>query len=245
MRDPSAFQERFGAAVHGDALAPTLFEPGIERAVLVHRNTARAAAVEALEANYPVVRALLGGESFTGTALAFATSHPPRDPRLCLYGAAFSSFLRTFPALAAYPYLVDVARLERLCTEALFAEDAPPFDPASISAATVPDRLSLHPAARIACFPNPAASLWRAHQTDDATEALGGLAWRPETALVTRIEDKINVAAVDEATRVFLDACANGRALIEAADAARAAGADLTSLISNLTALWALRSAAP
>ncbi len=227
MPDPQAFQKSFGTllAHGGDA------SPAIARALAIHRNTSAKAAQDALAANYPVVAALCGDDAFIGAAAAFVREQPPHEPRLCLYGDGFATFLRSYRPFAELSYLADVAALERLHVEALFAADAPVFDGSDFDLARP---LALHPAARFACFASPAAAIWQAHRPDAAIDALDAVTWNAERVLVTRPGGEVLITAIDRPALAFLASCAVGDTLGEAAAVATVAGGDLTATFATL-----------
>lgn len=233
MPDPAQFQQSFGAAL----AAPTglIADPALTRALTIHRNTSTKAAMEALSDNYPVVRQICGDEAFAACALAFIVHSPPRDPRLCLYGQEFDRFIDAYAPFVALPYLADLARLEQLHIETLFAADAEAMDAgAAARGLDLARPLALHPATRFAAFDHPAAILWLAHQPDAPETALDQIDWRPGAALVTRPDLTVQVLDIDWATLAFLQACAEDRPLAEAAAEAVQAGGDLPALFSTL-----------
>jgi len=152
-------------------------------ALAVYRNTVIRGAVEALRANYPVVEQIIGPEMFESVAVDFAAACPPASPILALYGAHFAQWLAEQCWSDDLPYLLDVARVERLRVESLFAADAEPLaalhrmDPAS-------RQLALHPAVRFAWLSTPAMSIWLAHQ--QPFNAGIEPDWKPEGALFAR-----------------------------------------------------------
>lgn len=230
MSDLRTFQATFGGWLADPARSGR--EGELARALTVHRNTSSKAAQDALAANYPHVRALMGEAAFAACAAAHAAAAPPREARLNAFGAGFPGFLADYGPAAELPYLADVAALERLCTEALFSADAPaleggqaPLDPVAV--------LRLHPATRFAAFATPAVAIWLAHDAGD-DDALAALDWRPQAALVTRPRAAVRVTPLAPGGVPFLEACAEGAPLAAAAAAAVAAGADLASLFSNL-----------
>ncbi|HTI31061.1 MAG TPA: DNA-binding domain-containing protein [Sphingomonas sp.] len=235
MPDAAAFQQRFGAALAGRIPAGN---PILERALAVHRNTAAKAALDALADNYPVIRALVGDDAFTAAAIDYLAAHPPVEPRLCVYGETFAAFLGNYAPFAELPYLADVARVERMAVEALFAADSAPLDGTTFTDAVHLDRvLDLHPATRFAAFGSPAGTLWQAHQPDGDPEMLEALAWTEELVLVTRPFDALIVTVLPVAAAPFLAACAAGQPLGEAA--ALVPPGDLTSLFATLIAVGA------
>lgn len=243
MSDPATFQQAFGAAL---ADGEGLRDRALARALIIHRNTSAKSAQDALADNYPVIRALTGADAFSACARAYAEACPPREPTMFRYGAGFDGFLSAWTPFAGLPYLADVAKLERLHIEALFAADAP-----SLTGEEVADRLDLeapirlHPATRFARFDSPAADIWRAHQEDGELDALDGLKWSPGAALVTRPGHRVLVTNIDEATVAFLDACAVGRALGAAAVVGAEAGGDIAQVFSILITAGAFAQRAP
>jgi hypothetical protein len=148
-------------------------------AMAVYRNTVIHGAVEALRANYPVVEQIVGEEMFEHVAVDFASTCPPRNPVLALYGAEFADWLLHQNWIVDLPYLPDVAKVERLHLLSLFAPDedrASPEHVARLSRLTYAS-LRLHPATCFAWLATPAMSIWLAHQeptpSDIAPEWVG------------------------------------------------------------------------
>jgi hypothetical protein len=235
LSEPARFQQAFG-----EALARPDETAGLDRALVralrIHRNTSARAAQDAILDNYPVVRALVGEAAFRACAGAYLAAHPPREPRLCLYGAGLDRFLADWAPFLALPWLADVAALERLVTEALFAADAPALDGAAAAARLDPTKgLTPHPAARFGRFQAPVAGIWLAHQEGAPADALERLEWRPGAVLVTRPDGAVRVTPIAPAALTFLEVAAAGRPLIEAAHAAQAAGGpDVAAVFSSL-----------
>ncbi len=154
-----------------------------EGAFAVYRNTVIRGAVEALRANYPVVEQIVGPEMFESVAVDFAATCPPRSPVLALYGQDLADWLGRQPWTGDLPYLADVARVERLRVESLFAADAAPVTefPRRIGGGVT---VRLHPAARFAWLSTPGLSIWLAHQQPAATEIAPE--WKAEGALFAR-----------------------------------------------------------
>jgi Putative DNA-binding domain len=231
---PADFQHGFGAALAGHR---NLWsgDPKVARALTIFRNTSARALQDALAANYPVVRAIVGEEAFDACARAFTEAHPSSDPRLCLYGEGFAAFTATYGFFASLSYLPDIANLERLCTEALFAADAGPFDGSQLDL----DRpLRLHPATRLAHFESPAVALWNAHQ--EGGGPLDEIVWERCTALVTR-SDQVHVTMIDPITSLFVEQCRDGALLGDAAASATVAGGNLTEIFAALIVAGAFR----
>ena len=241
MSDARAFQRAFATALHQpESNGIEYSNPSLRRALAVHRNTAAKAAQDALSANYPVTRALVGVDAFAACASAFALTHGPRDPRLCLYGEGFAEFVESYAPFAPLAYLKDIVALERLCTEALFAADATALDGSAFAGGIDPNtKLALHPSVRYAAFSSPAASIWLAHQGASVDESLERITWREEIALITRPTTMVEVTAIDQSALAFLRASAGGRTISESALAALELGADLAAMFCALIAAGA------
>jgi hypothetical protein len=205
----------------------------------VYRNTMMRGCIDALQANYPAVARLVGDEWFRAAAAIFAREHLPAQATLLYYGEAFAEFLARFEPAAELPYLPGVARLDRFWTESHAAPDEPALAPAAI-AGLAPETLAatvLHPhaAARWAWFPDqPIYTIWQRNRDehDDERE----IDWRGEGALLARPGGAVQGTQLDAAGCAFLDACASGRPLEEAAAAALDAQeeADLARLMKTL-----------
>ena len=235
------FQQAFATALFDDGaqdaspIASLLRQP----AFAIYRNTVRKACIDALEANYPAVARLVGSEWFRAAAAAHVAVTPPHDARLMHYGADFAHFLAGFEPAASLTYLPDVARLDRFWTEAHIAADAEVLDGSAL-ASLPPEQLGTrvlipHPAARWAWFEEaPIHTIWRSNREADGDS--GDLAWHAEGSLLTRPQDSVCGCELDRADVVFLDACATGHPLADAAAAALSVqtDVDLSRLIAKL-----------
>ncbi len=229
MPDLASFQSGFADAMVDPAVTGALAaQPGFA----VYRNTPLKAGVDALIANYPTIDAILGNEAFGAVGLIYARQFRPVSPILCDYGAGFADFLAASPLAEDLPYLADVARIDRLWTEAFFAADAPALDRALI--ASLADRIVLHPASCHLWLDTPAATIWLAHQQAPfkAIEPV----WQGEGVHVTRSEGAVAVERVSAADIVLLDALAGGATILAATEAMLAAftDADLAAIFARL-----------
>lgn len=201
------FQRDFAAAIDAPVKGP----------MRVYRNTALSGCVDALRANYPVVAQLLGDEMFEAVAAEHAARCPPRRPVLALYGARFPDWLEGQPWVRDLRYVPDVARVERLHIEALFAADVEPLDMTRLSGRDDWPmlRLPLHPAARFDWLTSPATSIWLAHQGGFE----GGLEidWHAEGVLFTRPQLEVRPVRLERAGHRFLFGVRLGESVGDAA----------------------------
>lgn len=225
--------ERDAAATR--AVARLAAQPGFA----VYRNTVLSGCIDALQANFPSVARLVGDEWFRAAAAVFARGSLPAHPTLLDYGAGFPDFLACFEPAAELPYLADVARLDRLWTEAHVAADAPPLDPAKLAALAAAElsrtALRVHPAARwFASDALPVYTIWSRNRFEDGS--IGEVDWRGEGALLTRPQGEVLHGALDPAGIAFVAACARGASIAEAASLALARDprTDLAALTHRL-----------
>lgn len=247
------FQEAFASALFavpgpGDAwLARLVAQP----AFAVYRNTVMKACIDALEANFPAVARLVGREWFRAAAALHAVAEAPCDGSLLNYGSGFPAFLRDFEPAAELPYLPGVAALDTLWRESHAAADAQVLDVAALVRCT-PEQLAKltlrpHPATRWAWFDaQPIYSIWSRNRSSAACDE-SEVVWQAEGALLTRPADAVTWRAVSKAACVFLDACAAGLPLADAADRALDVDADtdLSALLQCLLQAGALQERSP
>jgi hypothetical protein len=207
------------------------FQDGFVQALLstqspahrVYRNTVLKGCIDALQANYPAVARLVGEEWFRAAASVYARAHPPQVPMLLEYGAGFAEFLSGFEPAQELPYLPAVARLDRFWGECHAAADEAPLRAQEL-AGRAPDILGgivlrPHAAARWAWFDTPAYTIWARNREAGAGD-LSDIAWRGEGALLTRPDDAVQWLALDLPACAFMHACAAGKPLLQAAEAA-------------------------
>jgi hypothetical protein len=225
------FQRDFAAAIGSPA----------DGSMRVYRNTVLGGCIDALRDNFPVVARLLGDEMFDAVAADYAAQCPPRQPVLALYGARFPDWLEEQRWIRDIPYLSDVARIERLHLEALFAADAEPLE------MTAPQgndawqalRLSLHPAARFEWLTSPARSIWLSQLARSEGEL--EFEWQAEGVLFTRPQIEVQPVCDDRAGHRFLFGIRLGETVGAAAVAAARLyrETDIGSLFSSLVSAGA------
>ncbi|WP_395685561.1 putative DNA-binding domain-containing protein [Caenimonas koreensis] len=243
----AGFQSRFANALFD---LDAKWELAVQPAFAVYRNTVMSGCVDALQANFPSVVRLVGVEWFRAAAATFARAQPPDDGRLLMYGSTFADFLAGFEPARDFPYLAGVARLDWLWIEAHTAADAVAVDAAWLATLS-PDELGCvclrpHPAARWRVFDDlPIYSIWATNRAGiDSTQEI---VWRGEGALLTRPVDAVTWQALERSGAAFLDACAQGCLLAEAAGAALEvdASVDIAALLAHLLSSGALTAAHP
>jgi Putative DNA-binding domain len=217
MKQPLAeFQNEFIGALYGKASPDITAQPGFS----VYRNTVLKGTTDALLANFPTVERLVGSDWFRAAASIHAHQSPPTDARLLYYGADFPAFLDAFEHARDLPYLGNVARLDRLWNEVHSEVDEPDLD-LSVFADFTPEKMSLirlkpRAAARWIWFADqPAYSIWRYNR--EQLDIPEDLAWTGEGALLTGPKGAVQWQVLSVGGCAFLDACAAGLPLDQAA----------------------------
>lgn len=229
----------------------SLFDPAAsselttQPAFAVYRNTVMSGCVDALQANFSSVARLVGVDWFRAAAATYVRSHPPHDGRMLMYGESFADFLAEFEPARDLPYLAGVARLDRFWIEAHTAVDATAVDSAWLARLAPQElgalRLRPHPAARWRLFDAlPIYSIWAPNRL--GVDYSDEIVWHGEGALLTRPVDAVSWQSLDRPGSAFLDACAQGCQLAEAAGAALDVhpGADIAALLARLLSAGAL-----
>lgn len=231
MSSLAQFQEMFAEALLGSPPSGGL---STDPAFAVYRNTWRKALVEALAANFPVIFELVGEEAFRVLSLEHADRSAAPSPVLAGIGEDFPDFLAGHPVVQDLPYLADVARIERLITEAHLAGDS---DAAS--------RGPLLPSVRFAWLETPAVTIWEAHQNPARFDSLAP-EWIGEGALVTRSSGRTAVRRIGRGGFGFLRELQAGHNVEEAAARAASYGPDeeiadvIEILIEDHRSVWLL-----
>lgn len=228
-------------AEHQQALLKALFARPIELAasdlaVLVQGDFRRGLkayqanghdmAERALSAAYPVIRELLGAESFSDLARAFWHAHPPRQGDLARWGGGLDGFVRDSEQLRPEPYLPDVAAVEWALHRASYAADQT-VDTASFSLLMSADpelvTLELVPGCVALQSPWPVVSILGAHRDRTPSLEVAGERLRAgvaESAVVWRDGLRARVRDAQAGEVVFLTALRAGASLAAALDAA-------------------------
>ncbi len=228
------------------AVARLAAQPGFA----VYRNTVLKGAIDAVEANYPAVTRLVGGEWLRAAAAAFVRAQPPVEPSLLHYGAGFADFLAGFAPAVDMPWLAGVARLDRAWTEAHVAADESPVD-AATSRRSPPrssrGRCCVRTRRRAGTSPRTRRSArcgsatGRARRTFPTPTSAATSTGAAKARCSRDRRDVVEAVALDAAGAAFLDACAARGTLADAAAAALAAdpATDLARLMATLLAAGA------
>jgi Putative DNA-binding domain len=231
------------AGIHGPVLGKA------DRRYAVHRNNVTVSLIAALEANFPSVRRLAGKEFFAAMARQFVRAHPPKSRLLAEYGGEFAGFIAGFEPLVEYPFMADVARLERLWLDSYHEADAPVLAGAEL-AGIAPEtlfglRFNPHPAMRLFCSPFAAVTIMSANRSSGKVPQID--VTEPEFGLITRPALQVDVRTITASSHVFLTELASQAPLAEAVEAAQDsdAGFDLAANLQGMLSAGAFTSFVP
>lgn len=202
----------------------------------VYRNNVTHSLAAALQTAFPLVRKILGTQSFDSLAPIYVREHPPTSPLMMHYGSEFPQFIGQLPQLAKLGYLPDCARLDLAMRSSYHAADAPTFDLGAFQQ-LAPDTMMEQtftnaPATRVLRSAWPLFDIWRFNMVDGAAKpemrAQDVLITRPEFDPVPRL---LPVGAAD-----WLDHLDQGKTLSDALDATQAAFPDFDLATALTTA---------
>lgn len=214
--DLATFQRDFAAAILSGAESEFDRWPGFA----VYRNNSAMAAIEALAGAYPTVRKILGEFGFRKLALDFFRSNPPRSPVLASYDDRFATRRDLETLSVRFPYLADIARIDRMQIESHLAHDPP--EEAGLDVEKIADAdwetivATLHPATRYRWFATPAPLAWlafRQNSVEDVVPPPRGVSG----ILLTRPFGAVEAVAIDRIEYLLLEELAQGASVAAAA----------------------------
>lgn len=94
------------------------------RGLEVYRANLRATASKALQITFPTVLELIGEELISHAAEELLVVSPPDTGDWAVWGAQLPYLLSTLPALADYPFVIDVAELDYHCHQIMRSANA-------------------------------------------------------------------------------------------------------------------------
>lgn len=207
------FKQEEGIAAH---IAPHgIFTPA--QRLNIYKNNALFGLTDVLVQTFPAVTKLVDEKFMRYAAREFMVQHPPHSGDMNDWGENFPNFLQSFQALAGYPYVTDVARLEWARQESWLSPIKPPAD-ANLLTSAPPETLHLflQPHARLLRFGYDAVALWSFALEDK--EDHQNLGKGDYFALIHRMDQSLFVRNLDKPAHDFLALLHQGSSLAESVD---------------------------
>jgi hypothetical protein len=197
--------------------------------------------LDCLYEEFPATFAVVGSDNFAALVRDYLLTCPPTEPSIFYAGRYLDSFLRNHPLAKRWPFISELARLERAILDVFHAADASPLSDQAMRA--IPSQLwsainlQTHPA--VAILRNE----WRV--TDVLCAVERGRHWsqpahQKTTVLVWRQDARVNYRDLEDVETGALALLSEGAsfAAICEAMAALATGPDQVTLIGRLLARW-------
>ena len=172
--------------------------------------------LDVLKEDFPATLAVLDADRFHNLVTGYLIEYPPAHFSISYAGEHLADFLRQHPLREEFPFLPDLARLERSLIEVFHAADARPLDAEQMRAIAPADwpglNLKLHPASLVLELEWNVAPILRAVEQGEKPAHPA----RDEiTMLVWRIRNRAYYRAIDTAERAQFAALSNGTSLAE------------------------------
>ncbi len=214
-------QRDFAAALRGQGQGeyPRVRSDGVssQARVAIYRNNLLSNYLGALQAVYPVVLALTGGDWFRQTARAYSAQTPSSSGDIQLYGADFAAWLASLDTAQTLPYLADVARLEWAVHRVFHAADLAPLAAAQLARVAADDQpqlqFQLHPACRLLQSDYPVQRIWTVNQPGYSGDQRVQLDAGGVSLLVQRQGATIQLVPLTRPVYQLLEMAAQGRCL--------------------------------
>jgi hypothetical protein len=197
--------------------------------------------LDALKEDFPATLAVVGADEFHNLITSYLLAHPPADPSLLHAGRCLADHLERSPMLVRWPFIADLARLERALIESFHAVDATSLDRAAVQSIP-PDEwpdlmLVLHPATRVLRLQWRIEEILRAvEQNELLPEVLGApvtlVVWRRQAQVFYRVAEPAEETALNLIEqRCDFGAVCEGVGTIASDD-------DVPRLINRILARW-------
>jgi hypothetical protein len=207
--------------------------------------------LDCLKEDFPATLATLGADNFHNLVTGYLIEYPPTEPSISDAGRYLSEFLRHHPMpampamLERWPFIADLARLERTLIEVFHAAEAEPLSAEAMRSVAPEDWPALamrtHPALAIVDCE------WRVDELLRKVETAAGEDGQPREAeraavsvLVWRHNSKVHHRALEAPERAALELASAGASFAAICEVVGAVCVedDAVALINRLLARW-------
>jgi hypothetical protein len=197
--------------------------------------------LDALKEDFSATFAVAGADEFHNLITGYLIAHPPTEPSLHYAGRYLADYLGGSPMFERWPFMADLARLERALIESFHAADAPALDRAAVQ--SIPAEkwpaigLRFHPAAHLLNLQWRVDAILRAVvQNCELPQALA----EPVTLIVWRKQAQVLHRPAEPAEAMALNLIERGSDFGTVCEAISAVEVedDLPKLINRLLVRW-------
>jgi len=157
--------------------------------------------LESLGVDYATVRRVVGDENFHDLIAHFLMRYPSNSPNIGDVGETFPAFINGHPLSAQFPFLHELAVLERAIMECLFTHHLPALDVSSFQTKSEEDwaiaRFVLDPTVRLMSAQWPVDLLWKRREQSEPLELPALMESTPRNLLLYRDDSWVNVSVID------------------------------------------------
>ncbi|MCJ8311926.1 MAG: putative DNA-binding domain-containing protein [Saccharospirillaceae bacterium] len=183
----------------------------------IYKNNVFHSLIEALSAQFPVCRQLVGEDFFKGCAQVYLSNKLPDRADLILIGESFSDFLKDFTHSKKIPYLAQVANLEYTRAKSLHSEDLDCITHEDLSTMDITvlqqQTLIFHPSVFLIQSDFNIFSIWKGHQPNQKMQK--SVINTKQNTLIFRDEFRVACIEIDQALFTCLNFWINGQSLIK------------------------------
>lgn len=197
--------------------------------------------LDCMKEDYPATLAVVGAVNFHNLITGYLLACPPSHPSILYAGRYLADYLSSHPLRVDWPFVADLARLERALIEVFHGPDAAALDADALHAVAPSDwpalELRLHPASQLLALEWSVAKVVRAvEEASDwpmpEREATSVLVWRKQCRCYYRELAGVELGAIQALTGGVSLAALCERAAVGAP------AEDPTALILGLLERW-------
>jgi len=207
--------------------------------------------LDCLKEDFPATLATLGADNFHNLVTGYLIEYPPTEPSIAYAGRYMSEFLRHHPLSERWPFIAELARLERTVTEVFHAAEAEPLSAETMRSVAPEDWPALmmrtHPALAIVDCEWRVDELLRQIETNavaavENEPTLDAPAHAPNSILVWRHNSQVDYRALKHPERLALELASTGASFAAICESVAGAPEDNSvapvALINRLLARW-------
>jgi hypothetical protein len=166
--------------------------------------------LDCLKEDFPATSAVIGDPAFADVVRAYLARHPPTEPSIFYAGQYLADFLANHHPHERWPFLAELARLERTIIETFHDPDATALTASEVRAIAPADwpklGLRTHPAVHMLDCGWRIDDVLRAIEngnewTEPARESFAMLVWRRDNQVYYRRLERPERAALEVASR--------------------------------------------